>query len=191
MSTNSETPLLAAAELPPPLTTPPTIPPALPRLDTVTFRQRLAGLIDPQERLSAAEFAPAKQIAAEFIGMLPDLYGDELDRMKLWDRIGTAMEVAHAKTAGHDVEFYISNVLDHIKCEPAKALRHNGLSEFIAMQAVWSAEQSSAFLAYLATHRHVVLVKARMVWEKTKETRASARSESTQPGGLVGEIING
>lgn len=181
----SATPLLDAVESPPETsqaTSP--IPAALPRLNAVEFRQRLAGLIDPQERLTAAEFAPGRELAAEFVGMLPELYGDSLDRLKLWDRIGSALETAHAKTAGHDVEFFVSNVLEHLKCEPARAARHWGLSEFIETQAAWSPEQSSAFLSYLATHRPVVLVKARMIWERTKESRAAERSSAANENAI-------
>lgn len=147
------------------------LPPPLESLSTEQFRQRLAGLIDPQERLSPDFQAEQKNHAIQFVACLPEVFGESLDRLTLWDRIGTALQTAHAKTAGEDYEFFISRVLEHIKAEPARVARCETIQYVMHWMADCPSEARHAWLAYMHTHLYAVLVHAKWAWEQAKETR--------------------
>lgn len=140
-------------------------------------RLRLAGLIDPNEDLPKRLADEQKRKAIEFVGCLPEVYGDSLDRISLWDRIGTALETAHAKTIGVDCEFFVSRVLEHLKAESSKVARCETIGFILDWLSDCSDEAKQAWLTYMATHRYAVLVHAKAAWERTKQERKDGRNE--------------
>lgn len=148
-----------------------TAPPMLGELSTEEFRRKLAGLIDPQESQSPERRQELKDLSIRFAAALPEVFGDELDRVTMWDRIGTGLQAAFAKTAGDDHEFFIQQVLEHIKAEASKASMNEPIGQVIATLGEWSSSDRQAWITYFSTHLIPVLVHARARWTKTKETR--------------------
>lgn len=144
--------------------------PLLGELSTEEFRQRLAGLIDPSEQLGLTDREEVRLTAIDFAACLPQVFGDDLDRTTLWDRIGSGLQTAFAKTVGDDVEFFISEVCRHIHAGTAAA-RCEALCEITMRVSAWECEQREAWMRYLTTHLPIVLVHARAAWESQKKTR--------------------
>lgn len=132
------------------------------------FRQRLAGLIDPQETVDADTKEGVRDLAVRFCAALPAVFGDSLDRTTLWDRIGSGIQSAAAKTAGDDAEYFVSQVLEHIKTDPAKALSEPEIAHVLLSLQGWSVASRQAWLLHLSTHLIPTLVFAKAKWEQRK-----------------------
>jgi hypothetical protein len=141
--------------------------PALGSLTSEQYRQKLAGFVDPAERLELTDRESVRLAAIDFVSCLPQIFGDDLDRMTLWDRIGSGIQVAFAKTADADVEFFISEVCRHIQAG-TEAARCEDLSTVLFRVAAWEAERRTAWIQYLNSHLPIILVHARANWEVRK-----------------------
>lgn len=176
-------------------------PPLIGELTPEQFRLKLAGLADPD----AAPQGPSPQDAAltqhattdvirataiQFIAILPELFGESLDRKTLWDRIGTGLQSAYAKTPGCDHEYFIQQVLDHIKSEPAKAAGNARLAEILAAIGEWQDANRQAFISCFNSRLIPMLVHAKVAWEAKKEERKADRSsKKTSPNAVATETL--
>lgn len=155
--------------------------PLLGELTTEQFRQKLAGLIDPQETQTPERRQELKDVSIKFAAALPEVFGDDLDRVTMWNRIGTGLQAAFAKTAGDDHEFFVQQVLEHIKAEPSKASVCQAIGDVIVTLGEWSSSDRQAWITYFNTHLIPILVHARAGWTKTKEIRkAKGKSRNAQ-----------
>lgn len=136
-------------------------------------------MIDPQDQLDKNAKQKVKDLAVRFCAALPAVFGESLDRTTLWDRIGTGIQSAYAKTAGDDVDFFVSQVLEHIKAEPTKSLSEPELSGVLTEAGGWSASEREAWLLHLATHLIPTLVYAKAKWEERKATKKNKTGKST------------
>lgn len=146
-------------------------PPLLEQLDTDRFRQRLAGLIDSQAGQAPEHREQMKELAVRFTACLPELYGDELDRKSLWDRIGSGLEAAFAKTPGDDHEAFIQHALEHIKASASRASSSAPLAHVIGELSRFDSADRQAWITYFHTHLIPILVHARNAWSITKAKR--------------------
>ena len=139
-------------------------------LDTQGLRQKLMGLADPHRTAadSAGEQNEIRDVAARLCSILASLFGEGLDRITLWDRIGSALETAGAKVSDDDLDRFVSLCLEHVQASPAKAAACDALAQLISTFAVRPAEWRHALLRYLHTHRYAVLVHGRARWEQVK-----------------------
>lgn len=158
--------------------------PVLGELTTEQYRQKIAGLIDPQEQQTPERRDEIKQLAIQFVALLPEVFGETLDRLTLWDRIGTGLQTAFAKTPGIDHEHFIQQVLEHIKSETSKAARCKSLAEVLLILSEWSPADRQAWIAYFHTHLVPIVVHAKIAWDakKAKRTKKST-SPNAQPEG--------
>jgi len=145
--------------------------PPLEELTTEQFRQQLAGLIDPREEIDLGDREDTRLAAIDFVACLPQIFGESLNRLTLWNRIGTAIETAYAKTVADDVEFFISEVCRQIQAGSAAA-RSEALARSLTTVSAWEIEKREAWLNHLATRLPTVLVYARMEWEKIKSEQS-------------------
>lgn len=164
-------------------------PPLLGELTTEQFRQSLAGLLDPQAKESAIPREEIKTLAIAFVGGLPEVFGEELDRLKMWDRIATAIQSGFAKTACDDHEFFVAQVLSHIKANPAKAADNASIASTLDTLGGWSSVDRQAWLAYLNAHLIPVMVHARKKWTATKEVKKAAKSRNAVPRETLGSFL--
>lgn len=125
----------------------------------------MAGLIDPQAELDERFGDYAKTLSIRFCSLLPIVFGDELDRVTLWDRIGSAIQTAYAKTASADVDLFVSLVLEHIKASPSRVAATVEFDEFLERINRLEIEEKQAWLTYMSTHLIPVLVHARREWK--------------------------
>lgn len=147
-------------------------PPLPPQTDTEAIRRRLAGLADPGRLAeSRGELAEIREIAARLCSTLASLFGEELDRITLWDRIDSALTTALSRAADGDLDRFVSTCLEHVKAAPSRAAASEPLSTLLDTFAVRPPEWRQALLAYLATHRYAVLARGRARWEEIKAGR--------------------
>lgn len=145
----------------------------IPVIDPAEFRRRVANLIDPNRKpTGAAETASVKEEAKQLCLALCELYGDDLDRIKLWDRIGTALTTAASKCDGGDTDLFASLCLDHVKADGAKAARHEGFANWVVTMASRDAAYRQLFVQHCGQKTPIVLVHARAAWEQFKKTNA-------------------
>ena len=145
-------------------------------------RQKLAGLIAPEQAVADDRRAEIKQAAIDFVAILPHLFGDELERTTLWDRIGSGLQAALAKTASSDHEFFVQCVLSHILANPTKAASNSQLCDLLDKVDAWTDVDRQAWMQCFGTHLIPILVHARASWEEIKEKSKQARKLKTKGG---------
>lgn len=142
-------------------------------LSTEQFRQKLAGLLAPFDPLDPKLKAFQRANAIKFLATLPQLFGDNLDRMTLWDRIASGVESAAAKTANADHEFFVTAVLRHIHAPRPLVSKSRRLADVLASLGDGDAVERQAFIDYLVTHLDAMLVHARVEWERYLAAKAA------------------
>lgn len=142
----------------------------LPSLDTERWRQLMAGLIDdssgPDER------DDLKNSATSLVYCLARLYNrDVLDAMKIWERIGGALETACQQVDDGDLDRFMSICLDHVKAKHARVAADEEAGAIIANVVERDESFRLSLVRYIHTHSYIVLVHGRRMWETHKETR--------------------
>jgi hypothetical protein len=136
-------------------------------LSAEKFRQQLAGHIDPLKKLDDVEQSALKDETVRFCSILPELFGDDLDRKTLWERIGNGLKVALAKSGG-DFEAFVNHTLEYIKSEPGKVAANENLEMFISTALTRPKEWRNQFMRVIEMKHFLVLVKARALWNERK-----------------------
>lgn len=130
-------------------------------MSTEQLRQRLASLIDPQEEKAAWHSEVAKALSIQFCVSLPAVFGEQLDRMTMWDKIASAIQSGYAKTVSGDLDLFVQHVLESIQADPAKSVACTRLTDAIDALQVLQEHERQDWLQYLVTHLIPVLVYAR------------------------------
>lgn len=146
-----------------------TQPPPLEVIDYESIRRKLAGLADPDRKLGASESIEVKQVAVRLCTILAHLFGEDLDRKTLWDRIGSGLASGLVKVADSDLDRFVAVCLDHVRASDGDAARCEALAQMLGDFAVRPKEWHNAVLAYIRAHRYPVLVFARQRWEAVKK----------------------
>lgn len=145
------------------------IPPPLPTVDTMAFRQRLAGLVDPLPQKQQFFDDHAKQLSVRFLSILPKLFGSSLDRLTMWDKIASAVQSAYAKNASGDTDLFVQHVLETIQAEPSKTVACEPFEKVLDEIGAMNRDQQQDWLTYMATHLVPVLVFARRAYKSGGE----------------------
>lgn len=140
---------------------PPDAPAPIAELDGEAFRRKIAGLADPSSGAGAISNVVIRDTAIRFVSILAHLFGEDLERITLWDRIGSALETADAKCSSDDTDAYATLCLEHIKAAPGRVAACDALLAVLGMLNQAKIEDRTAFLAYLRVHRFSALVHAR------------------------------
>lgn len=168
---------------------PPT--PAANEFDANAWRQRLAGLTDPD--YSAGDDDPAqaeqKEAAIELCLCLCDLFGASLDRMTLWDRIGSALASSAAKVDNGDIDRFVTMCLEHVLADVGAAGRHTGVAALLHAASEKNLSWRQGFVRYVAGHVYTIPVHARIRWEKIKVQRKDDRAYREGGKLSTGEIV--
>ncbi len=119
--------------------------------------------MDPARAIPPENIAHIEQLAIRFVSILASLFGDDLDRLKIWDRIGAGLIVAVTK-AGGDWQAFINHCLAHIKADPGRVASSTPLAELIAFMDGEPDEWRKHFLRLIESRHYLLLVKARARW---------------------------
>lgn len=149
----------APAETPPK----PNIPPPLPRIDCPAFRLEIAGLARPAGR-NVTDQEDARYFAIRLLSIFAHLFGDSLDRLTLWDRIGSAVATGVAKARKGDLEQFVSLCAEHIKADDGKVAACDALKELFQIFSARDREFAESVFLLFREKRPVLLVHARDRW---------------------------
>lgn len=138
-------------------------------MDYNAFRQKLAGLLDPERKVEATEKVEIKETAIRLCSIFASLFGESLDRMTLWERIGSAIRTSCAKVSDDDIDRFVSLCLEHIQADDSRIAASEPMKQMIEVFAARPTEWRFAFLAYINTHRTPLLVHSRSRWEGVKK----------------------
>lgn len=141
---------------------------SIPVISTEETRRALAGLADPDRSPGESESVEIKDALHRFGCVLAHLFGDELDRIKLWDRIGSAFASACAKVDDGDLDRFATLCLDHVQADPGEAARCGPLNQLLSTFAVRPIEWRQAFVRHARTHYYSVLSHSKARWEQVK-----------------------
>jgi hypothetical protein len=113
------------------------------------------------------ELSVIKDEAVKFCSILAEVFGDDLDRKTLWERIGNGLIVSSAKSGG-DWELFVNEMLKFIKADPGKVAANRALSSWIEFMLVRPKEWQEQFLRVCESKHMFICVKARTVWNLKK-----------------------
>lgn len=149
----------------------------LPELTHEDYRKVLAGLIDPSEQIDGTTRELIRIKAVDFAVFLARHFNrDKLDAVTIWERLGSAIETAHAKTPGGDFELFLNLCLDHILADRNRVLSDPTGSELIEFFADEPEEVAVEFIGYLVSRLFVVLTHTRQRWKREQEERKAAKA---------------
>jgi len=128
------------------------------------------------------ELGVIKDQAVRFCSILAEVFGEDLDRKTLWERIGNGLIVAAAKCGG-DWELFVNEMLKYIKAEPGKVAANRGLAAFIDEMLVRPKEWQEQFVRECEAKHMFICVKARMLWNSRKTPQDNPDAEDRLTGG--------
>jgi len=162
--------------------------PAVAPLDSQSFRLMLAGLFSPCEDQGAIE--EYRSFGVRIAGLLARHFGPSLDALTKWDRIGTAITSACAKSPQGDPDLLLSAALEHVKAELSVAANPEFsalLTELREKTPTWR----EGLVNYLQTTLYAVLVFARTkhvaARDERQVERARRKSDDTISSFSLGE----
>jgi len=145
-----------------------------PSFDANAWRLQLAGLTDPDystgkdDNRSKEEH---KQWAINLCLACCELFGEDLDRMTLWDRIPSAMATASVKCGDGDIDQFVSLCLDHIKADSAKAARNDRVVALLMGASDKPITWRQGLVRYIVQHSFAIVAYGRRDWEVVKNDR--------------------
>lgn len=149
---------------------------SIPVIDTTEFRRRVAGLIDPNRKATGeAEVASLKEEAKLLCLAMCELFGESLERMTLWDKIGAALSAAATKCDDGDTDRFAALCLETIKADDSAAARHDGFANWVTTMATRDDAYRQAFVRHCGAKTAIVLVHARHAWEQRKAMKGAGK----------------
>lgn len=138
----------------------------------------MAGLIDPTEKVSPETHEGIKKLAVEFVTLLARHFNrDTIDALKLWERIGTAIESAYAKTPAGEPLLFLNLCLEHIDASRSRVLSDPEADRIMEMFENEDQAFAVSFIGYLKSRDYVVLTQAKRAWEAEKAARPKTKKE--------------
>jgi len=150
----------------------------LPVRSRADFRAALAGIADPDRKLTEGDKGAFKQKADRLVIALCLHFGDELDRKTLWSRIDSGLQSACSKVSDADMDRWLDLLLEHVKADPSKAASCGYLSGVRSDLTLPDEAHRKAFMRYVETRRYAVMANGRSAWEKYKAINPIERRES-------------
>jgi len=102
------------------------------------------------------------------VSILPNLYSESLDRLKMWDRIGNGITTAVAKCGG-DLEMFVDCILEFIKADSAAVVRNSMLEKWLIVAEQMDQSDKVSMLKILEKKKNVILVYARNQYRAIKD----------------------
>ena len=140
------------------------------QISEVEFRRELAGLEAPEVRINENERAQMKELGVQFFLALRDVYGESLDRKKIWERIVDGINVSAAKSGGK-IEKFIASMLDYVRAEANSVISCELLAGVIDRTALMTIENQRYFIRICSEYRMLICLEARARVQEDKSLR--------------------
>lgn len=128
-------------------------------VDWETFRHDLAFSAMDSSGEDADANAAAQDFLIDICAILPKFYGEELDRMRLWDRIGSALDILASKLC--DNEEIADILIAHVCGDFSVASADSTLNDLIKK----SSKISVASIKHVISRKKLFIIcKAREGW---------------------------
>ncbi|MDO6383440.1 hypothetical protein [Leptospira santarosai] len=131
------------------------------------FRRKLAGLED-KDKLNVNDKQNLKDEAVRLATIFARLFSDDLDRITLWNRIGSALSSACSK-ANDDIELFVNYCLEHIKADSSSVAASEELGQVISSFETRTTTWKKQFISYISKNHFIILVYARAKWIEIKD----------------------
>lgn len=131
------------------------------------FRRLIAGLEDPSRKVDDFSLLAVEADAVSLVSILPEVFGEELDRKTLWERIANGIATATAKSAG-DVGIFLQEILSYIKADPGKVASNDRLALHMETMLSRPVEIRYQFLRSISAKSYIIVTKARVLWNANK-----------------------
>jgi hypothetical protein len=131
------------------------------------FRQELAGLTVPGEGLPEAALEEAKEQGISLCCILAQVFGKDLDRKTLWERIGNGLEVCAVKSHD-DIERFVNELFDYVKGSPGDVASNDEARNWLDYTEHLALEIQHLIIRVCAERRFIIVMKARNDWNKNK-----------------------
>lgn len=155
----------------------------IPTIDAESFRRQLAGLDDPHAAPSSGA-ERLKEQASQVCYLLARSYNrDELDPLKLWERIGSAIAVACEQVDDGDLDRFLCIALDHVRARHGRVAADEETAYLLAEITEQCESDRLALVDYLRSHAYAAIIHGRRHWEMAKEVNAEARAETRRAKG--------
>lgn len=132
------------------------------------FRLKISGLIDKGQEIRGLDNENIKNEAIRFTSILAKLFGSDLDRKTLWERIGSAL-VSSSLKHSDNIEEFINSCLRHIKAEFYLTASNEEIKSLIDSILLKDKAWHEEFLSYIEKNQYIILIYARKRWEEYKE----------------------
>ena len=143
------------------------------------FRRRLAGLEDPSRKIDAFDTKAIEADATSFIAIIPEVFGDDLDRKTLWERIANGIATATAKSGG-DLGSFFQEILTYVKAEPGKVACNERLALYMETLLSRPAAIQDQFIRTISGKSYLIVTRARGIWNANK-----AQTLAPKEGGVL------
>lgn len=136
------------------------------------FRKALAGVADPDRKLSVGDSASFRPMAERVVVFLCRVFGDALDKKTLWTRIDSGLQAACAKVSDGDTEAWLCMLFDHVRGEVG-TMSEDKQAELLGLLADLESRDAAhkkAFVRWVETRRVAVMAHGRAAWDRWKQT---------------------
>ncbi|MDX8378408.1 MAG: hypothetical protein R8L53_10345 [Mariprofundales bacterium] len=139
-------------------------------MSKIEFRRELAKHENKKIMVSEEDNDKLKNLCVEFLSLLPNFYGDNLDRKLMWRRIANGIPVASTKANG-EFDMFVNEMLVYINASPERVASHEQYVKFIAdfvALAKGNREIELVFINLINSRIMVLIPFARQVWTAGK-----------------------
>lgn len=135
-------------------------------IDWEEARRRVAGLATEAKAASSDE--RFRELACDVCVALAIVYGEELERTKMWDRIATAIRTAASRSAGRGFDRFISTAMEMVKADASKAAVVADRVPSI-VDAGLDQDDADRLYRYMIDHSFAIVMRGRKAWQQRKE----------------------
>ena len=136
------------------------------------FRQRLAGLENPEQRFTPAERDEMTAHGKLFVLAIREVFGSTLDRITVWERTSNGIVIAAAKSGGL-LRRFVAAMLDYVKAEANVVAGNETLAQFIAATDGKGEDWQRQFIRACVTDRMLLVIEARGDVERARNLRTA------------------
>lgn len=140
------------------------------------FRKALAGLADPDRKMTPGDNAAFREQARQVVICLCLLWGKELDRKTIWSVIESSIRAACHKVGDGDLDRWLDMLLERVKANVSLVVRLKALQALREQFRSVDEAHRKAFLRWVETHIYAVMAYGHDGWQHWKSVNAKKRA---------------